>query len=219
MGSSVAALVIGLVGFSVVPEFGVDVYEPHIGTVCEAGGLWHFVHNQIPSGTSAGELTATFSVTGEVTVTANKVLNSTQHYDVIAAGQLLSASDNIDEGRLVLSHVDCDESTTTTAETTTTSEPDTTTSSSIVDTTSTTKSDTTTTTKSDTTTTTATDTTTSSSIIDTTSTTKPDSTTTTRPPRPTSTTKPEGTTTTAPHKGDFKTTWDLADNPTTGMKA
>ena len=59
-------------------------------------------------------LTAEFSITGTVgPIEANKVLLHTQHYDVIAAGVLLSASDDIDEGKLVLSHIVCDEDTTT----------------------------------------------------------------------------------------------------------
>ena len=159
-------------GLVVSPALGVDVHEPHIGSTCGPGGLWHFVHNQIPEGTEAGTLTAEFSVSGVVVVGANKVLQSNQHYDIMAAGVLISASDDIEEGMLLLSHIVCDEETTTIPKTT---------NSSVASTTSVTEPPSTTVTSKPTT---------SSSVASTTSVTEPPKTTVTS--QPTSTTKYDG---------------------------
>ncbi len=89
-----------------------DLHRPHVGSTaaCDGGVLWHFVHNQVPRGTAAaGEITATFEDAGPMTVTANKVLSSVRHYDVVtpSADTLLGASDTIAAGKLVLSHTEC----------------------------------------------------------------------------------------------------------------
>ena len=72
----------------------------------DAAGAWHFINNQT-GGAGAGTLTATFSSGETCTVGASKVLNSTQHFDCVASGTLLSASTNL-PGRLVLSDFSCD---------------------------------------------------------------------------------------------------------------
>ena len=85
------SVIVMLVVALVIPAFGGDVRESDIGTTCEEGGLWHFVHKQIPEGAEAGTLTATFSSGVEIVV-ANKVLLTTQFYEVFASGELLAAS-------------------------------------------------------------------------------------------------------------------------------
>lgn len=166
-----------------------DLHAPHVGTTSECPAVWHFVHNQVP-GAEQGALTAKFQNAGTVTVSANKVLKSTQHYDIKldSPDVLLGASDNVEGGKLVLSHVECVETQTTTTTTTT----------------ATTATTTTTTTPPDTTSTTTT------SI-----TTPPESTTTTAPPETTTTsTIPETSTTTIP--GTTSTTLTVATLPETG---
>ena len=108
------SVIVMLVVALVIPAFGGDVRESDIGTTCEEGGLWHFVHKQIPESAEAGTLTATFSSGVEIVV-ANKVLLTTQFYEVFASGELLAASDDIEGGTLGLSHVVCDVDVTTTA--------------------------------------------------------------------------------------------------------
>lgn len=90
----------------------VDLHAPHQGTTVQCDGdlLWHFVHNQVDSSdATVGQLTATFSGAGAVVVDAYKVLRSVRHYEVITSGgdTLMSASDNITGGKLVLSHTEC----------------------------------------------------------------------------------------------------------------
>lgn len=78
------------------------------GQSCPAGtiGAWHFVNNQIPVGTGAGTLSASFS-SGDVCQTSPSQINNTnQHFDCIASGTLTGASTNL-PGRLVLSHFTC----------------------------------------------------------------------------------------------------------------
>jgi hypothetical protein len=70
-------------------------------------GTWHFVNNQVPAGSDAGQLTATFSSGDSCTVSASKVNGSTQHFNCIASGTLLSASTNLG-GKLVLSDYTCE---------------------------------------------------------------------------------------------------------------
>jgi hypothetical protein len=70
----------------------------------DSQGVWHFVNNQT-GGAAAGTLTATFT-SGSFTVTASKVLGSTQHFYVTASGTLTGASTNL-PGRLVLSDFSC----------------------------------------------------------------------------------------------------------------
>src|SRR5687767_12951586 len=77
------------------------------GQSCGAdSGTWHFVNNQT-GGASAGQLTATWDSGDSCTVTASKVNQSSQHFYCTATGELLTASTNLN-GRLVLSHFDCD---------------------------------------------------------------------------------------------------------------
>lgn len=79
-------------------------------------GNWHFVNNQT-GGAGAGQLTATWDSDGDgvynplvddsCSVGPSKVLGSTQHFNCIASGTLLSASTNL-PGRLVLSDFTCE---------------------------------------------------------------------------------------------------------------
>lgn len=73
----------------------------------DSTGTWHFVNNQT-GGASAGTLTATWSSGNSCTVTASKVLGSTQHFYCTASGTLTSAVTNL-PGRLVLSDFSCGE--------------------------------------------------------------------------------------------------------------
>ena len=89
--------------------YAADLHTPHLGSSCREGftGNYHFVNNQIPSGASAGQLTATWDSNDSCTVTAYKVLNHTQHFRCTGmTGALLSASTNL-PGRLVLSDYTC----------------------------------------------------------------------------------------------------------------
>lgn len=90
----------------------VALHQPHVGTTVECTGqvLWHFVHNQVAKGDSTpGTITATFEDAGAVVVGSNKQNQTVRHYDVYtpAGDTLLSASDNISGGNLVLSHTEC----------------------------------------------------------------------------------------------------------------
>lgn len=69
-------------------------------------GTWHFVNNQT-GGAAAGSLSATWSSGDTCTVSASKVLSSTQHFYCTASGSLLAASTNL-PGKLVLSDFSCD---------------------------------------------------------------------------------------------------------------
>jgi hypothetical protein len=69
-------------------------------------GTWHFVNNQT-GGAGAGTLDATWSSGDTCTVTASKVLGSTQHFYCTASGTLTGASTNL-PGKLVLSDFSCD---------------------------------------------------------------------------------------------------------------
>jgi hypothetical protein len=73
----------------------------------DAAGTWHFINNQT-GGAGAGTLSATWSSGDTCTVGPSKVLNSTQHFDCVASGTLLSASTDL-PGKLVLSDFSCDE--------------------------------------------------------------------------------------------------------------
>jgi hypothetical protein len=68
-------------------------------------GTWHFVNNQT-GGAGAGVLNASWSSGDACTVTASKVLGSTQHFYCTGAGTLLGASTNL-PGKLVLSDFSC----------------------------------------------------------------------------------------------------------------
>jgi hypothetical protein len=97
-------------------------------TTC--GGEWHWIHNQLPEGVVSGTLTVEFEELGVVQVDST-YNGSVLHYTLqLEEGDtLISASDDVEGGKLVLSHwPDCEGTTTTTeAETTTTTEADTTT--------------------------------------------------------------------------------------------
>ncbi len=73
---------------------------------CTGSGSWHFVNNQT-GGAPAGQLTATWSSGDTCAVGASKVLGSTQHFNCVASGTLLTASTNL-PGKLVLSDFTCD---------------------------------------------------------------------------------------------------------------
>ena len=81
--------------------------NPSFPTV-ECGGTWHWVHNQLPTGTTGGTLTATFQNAGTITIVGVPKGNgpATIHYTVVLASgdTLISASDDIDGGRLLLSN-------------------------------------------------------------------------------------------------------------------
>ena len=80
--------------------------ENFSGQSCGAfEGTWHFVNNQVPAGSGVGTLEATFT-SGTHVVQASTVNNSTQHFFVIASGDLVSAFTNLG-GRLVLSDFSC----------------------------------------------------------------------------------------------------------------
>lgn len=68
-------------------------------------GTWHFVNNQVPQGSGPGTLTAEFS-SGVFVVGPSSINNSTQHFHVIASGDLINASTDLG-GKLVLSDFSC----------------------------------------------------------------------------------------------------------------
>jgi len=69
-------------------------------------GTWHFVNNQT-GGAGAGTLNGQWSSGNTCSVTASKVLGSTQHFYCTASGTLLGAATNL-PGKLVLSDFSCD---------------------------------------------------------------------------------------------------------------
>ena len=69
-------------------------------------GTWHFVNNQIPIGTPAGTLTATFSG-GSCTTSPGHTTLKVQHFFCTAIGALQSASTDL-PGKLVLSDFSCE---------------------------------------------------------------------------------------------------------------
>jgi hypothetical protein len=102
---SVVVTAIVLVASSVAGN-AIPQTNPSFPTVA-CGGEWHWVHNQLPAGTTGGTLTATFENAGTVQITG--VLNpagTTLHYRVtLAEGDtLISASDDVSGGRLLLSN-------------------------------------------------------------------------------------------------------------------
>jgi hypothetical protein len=104
------ALAAGLtVGF-VTPSMAATMSNG-VGERCDGQGLWHFINNQVPSGSPTGTLSATFNLDGVPTVyttSASDVNKSTQHFYVSTSGDatLTAASTDLG-GRLVLSHFDC----------------------------------------------------------------------------------------------------------------
>lgn len=71
-------------------------------------GQWHFVNNQVPSGSPAGQLTATWSSGDSCTTSPSAISGNgqTQHFICNASGTLVSASTNLG-GKLVLSDFSC----------------------------------------------------------------------------------------------------------------
>ena len=69
-------------------------------------GTWHFVNNQT-GGAAQGTLQAAWDSGDTCTVSASKVLSSTQHFYCTGSGTLLSASTNL-PGKLVLSDFSCE---------------------------------------------------------------------------------------------------------------
>jgi hypothetical protein len=70
-------------------------------------GTWHFVNNQVPGGSGPGTLTAEWDSGDTCNVGPSKVNGSTQHFNCIASGELVSASTNLG-GKLVLSDFSCE---------------------------------------------------------------------------------------------------------------
>jgi hypothetical protein len=70
-------------------------------------GTWHFVNNQVPSGSGQGTLTATWTSGDSCVVGPSKVNGSTQHFNCVASGTLVSASTTLG-GKLVLSDFSCE---------------------------------------------------------------------------------------------------------------
>lgn len=89
--------------------YAADLHAPHIGSSCPDGftGNYHFVNNQVPANSGAGQLFATWD-SGDVCMTGPyKVLNSVQHFRCRPmTGELTGASTNLG-GRLVLSDFSC----------------------------------------------------------------------------------------------------------------
>jgi hypothetical protein len=102
---SVVVTAIVLVASSVAGN-AIPQSNPSFPTVA-CGGEWHWVHNQLPAGTTGGTLTATFENLGTVQITG--VLNpagTTLHYRITLdeGDTLISASDDVSGGRLLLSN-------------------------------------------------------------------------------------------------------------------
>jgi hypothetical protein len=87
------------------------VYAAEIGNLSGQScggqtGTWHFINNQVPSGSGTGTLTATWSSGNSCSTSASAINKSTQHFYCTASGTLLSASTNLG-GKLVLSDFTC----------------------------------------------------------------------------------------------------------------
>lgn len=97
----------------------VPLHEAHIGTVADCGPngiLWHFVLNQLDSGTPSGTVTATFASAGAKSDAGEPVGNGKVQHVWIAteAGDTLigasaSVVDQSGAPSLVLSHWECGE--------------------------------------------------------------------------------------------------------------
>lgn len=98
---SASAMVLGVAGAAVAASIGNLSGQSCGGQT----GTWHFVNNQT-GGAAAGQLTATWSSGDMCTVTASKVLTSSQHFYCTASGTLQSAGTNL-PGKLVLSDFSC----------------------------------------------------------------------------------------------------------------
>lgn len=100
-------VVVGLGVAGVVPASAATIGNLSGQSCGDQIGTWHFVNNQIPSGSPLGQLVATFS-SGEVAsdVGESKGGGSTQHFYVTASGTLTSAETDLG-GKLVLSDFSC----------------------------------------------------------------------------------------------------------------
>lgn len=75
------------------------------GQTCDGTALWHFVNNQT-GGAAAGTLDACFSSGCVTGVQPSAVNQNAQHFNVTAAGTLISAESTL-PGKLVLSNFTC----------------------------------------------------------------------------------------------------------------
>jgi hypothetical protein len=76
------------------------------GSACEHGAFYHIVHPG-PDGGADGNVTVDFSGTGDGTFPSYQSPGNTTHYLVFGTGTLVSASDDISSGKLVISGVAC----------------------------------------------------------------------------------------------------------------
>jgi hypothetical protein len=100
-----------MVFLAVVALGGATLMAANIGNLSgqscgDFSGNWHFINNQT-GGAPAGTLTATWSSGDTCTVGPSKVLSSTQHFNCVASGTLLTAQTNL-PGKLVLSDFSCE---------------------------------------------------------------------------------------------------------------
>ncbi len=101
MGLASLAGVAVLAGASILPAGAIPQSNPQFPTV-DCGGVWHWVHNQTSA--TSGTLTA---VAGTIVVDNGPPFESNVlHYDIeLTEGDtLLSASDDLPDGNLLLSH-------------------------------------------------------------------------------------------------------------------
>jgi hypothetical protein len=95
----------------------VPLHQAHVGTMADCGAngiLWHFVLNQLDSGTASGSVTATFASAGDVSDAGEPVGNGkVQHFwiatpsaDTLEAASA-SVADQSGSPKLVLSHWEC----------------------------------------------------------------------------------------------------------------
>jgi hypothetical protein len=119
---STALLAVGLMMALAIPATAADLHEPHEGTMCEFGfQQLHFVHNQHDG---QGDINDTIDVTfsnadgdlfGPFTLPATKANRGTVHYTIQVDDSasflttLVTASDSIGPGMLVLSDYKCRE--------------------------------------------------------------------------------------------------------------
>jgi len=109
-----------LVSVLAVSPAGAEVQQQPVPVTVACGGTWHWVHNQTSA--TSGTLTAVFS-TGTVTVANTPSSSTNLHYHITLStgATLLSASDNVSGGKLLLSDTPVCETTTTSTSTSTTS--------------------------------------------------------------------------------------------------
>ncbi len=108
--------------FGAIPA-GAEVQNNPVFPSLDCGGEWHWIHNQLPDGVESGTLTVAFEGMAPIEV-VGEFNGAVMHYYLVMGGgaTLVSASDDIDGGLLVLSHwPDCSGTTTTTDGTTSSS--------------------------------------------------------------------------------------------------